>query len=141
MLKTLSSATLDPSAADGVGIAWAVSEALLAAGAPTLFATHFAQLSELAAVYPAAKAWHFDVGDVAGRRALDFTWKLHAGSCEAGHYGLLLAAAVGFPEEVLATAQEVVAGETPAQAGAQSCDFGPCPTCLLWCQLSAGLPR
>lgn len=98
------------SPADGVGIAWAVSEALLAAGAPTLFATHFAELAELAAVYPAAKAWHFDVGDVAGRRALDFSWRLQAGSCEAGHYGLLLAAAVGFPDEVLASAGEVVAG-------------------------------
>ncbi|KAL4430861.1 hypothetical protein ABPG75_006117 [Micractinium tetrahymenae] len=97
------------STADGVGIAWAVSEALLAAGAPTLFATHFAQLTELVAVYPAAKAWHFDVGDVAGRRALDFTWRLRAGACEAGHYGLLLATAVGFPDEVLAAAEEVVA--------------------------------
>lgn len=99
-----------------MGIAWSVSEALLAAGAPTLFATHFAQLSELAALYPAAKAWHFDVGDVAGRRALDFSWRLRAGCCEVERYGLLLASAVGFPEEVLATAEEVVAGETWAGA-------------------------
>ncbi len=31
------------STADGVGLAWAVSEALIARGAPTLFATHFHQ--------------------------------------------------------------------------------------------------
>ncbi|PSC68890.1 DNA mismatch repair MSH4 [Micractinium conductrix] len=96
------------STSDGAGIAWAVAEALLERSSPTLFATHFGQLSELAAVYPAAKALSFDLGDVAGRRALDFTWRLRPGANDAGHYGLLLAAAVGFPADVLATAEEVV---------------------------------
>lgn len=154
------------STSDGAGIAWAVAEALLERSSPTLFATHFGQLSELAAVYPAAKvcvsqrmcspplwersqpsalplcvttcpalffpthathesmpahlssppspplkALSFDLGDVAGRRALDFTWRLRPGANDAGHYGLLLAAAVGFPADVLATAEEVVQGE------------------------------
>ena len=44
------------STADGVGLAWAVGEALAARGAPTLFATHFPQLAELAALYPGVKA-------------------------------------------------------------------------------------
>lgn len=43
------------STADGVALAWAASEALLERGTPTLFATHFQQLTELAALYPAAK--------------------------------------------------------------------------------------
>jgi DNA mismatch repair protein MSH4 len=96
------------STADGVGLAWAVGEQLLSAGAPTLFATHFGQLAELAALYPAAKAWHFDVD--ASRNRLDFSWRLRPGANEAGHYGLLLAAAVGFPPDVLQAAEEVVQG-------------------------------
>lgn len=44
------------STADGVGLAWAVGEALAERGALTLFATHFPQLAELAALYPAVKA-------------------------------------------------------------------------------------
>ena len=47
--------------ADGVAIAWAVSEELIGLGAYTLFATHFTALSELAELYPNAKLWHFTV--------------------------------------------------------------------------------
>lgn len=98
------------STADGTALAWAVGEALIAAGAPTLCATHFGQLAELAALYPEAKAWHFDVD--ASRSRLDFSWRLRAGSLgeEVGHYGLLLARAVGFPTDVLEAAEEVVQG-------------------------------
>jgi DNA mismatch repair protein MSH4 len=98
------------STADGVGVAWAVSEQLISLGAHTLFATHFGQLTELAALYPSAKAWHLAVD--ASRNRLDFSWRLRPGASEdAGHYGLLLARAVGFPEEVLQAAEEVVQGE------------------------------
>jgi DNA mismatch repair ATPase MutS len=115
------------STADGTALAWAVGEALIAAGAPTLCATHFGQLAELAALYPEAKAWHFDVD--ASRSRLDFSWRLRAGSLgeEVGHYGLLLARAVGFPTDVLEAAEEVVQGglggsfhhEARMQAGQQ----------------------
>lgn len=47
--------------ADGIAIAWAVSEELIGLGAYTLFATHFTALSELAGLYPNAKLWHFSV--------------------------------------------------------------------------------
>jgi DNA mismatch repair ATPase MutS len=47
--------------ADGVAIAWAVSEELIGLGAYTLFATHFTALSELAELYPNAMLWHFTV--------------------------------------------------------------------------------
>lgn len=42
---------------------------------------------------------------------LDFSWRLRPGPAGVTHYGLLLARAVGFPPDVLATAAEVVAGE------------------------------
>jgi DNA mismatch repair protein MSH4 len=59
------------STADGVGIAWAVAEHLISLGAPTLFATHFARLGELATMYPNCKLWHFDVEVAEG---LNFRW-------------------------------------------------------------------
>lgn len=49
------------STADGTAIAWSVCEALLAARAPTLFATHFLQLADLARLYPAARLWQLEV--------------------------------------------------------------------------------
>lgn len=98
------------STVDGTALAWAVGEALIAAGAPTLCATHFGQLCELEAVYPEAKAWHFGVD--ASRNRLDFGWRLQAGGLGegVGHYGLQLARAVGFPSDVVEAAEEVVQG-------------------------------
>jgi hypothetical protein len=49
------------STADGTALAWAVCEALLAARAPTLFATHFPALAQLALMYPAARLWQLRV--------------------------------------------------------------------------------
>jgi DNA mismatch repair protein MSH4 len=49
------------STADGIAIAWAVAEALIALGARTLLATHFLELAELEKIYPQARAWHFEV--------------------------------------------------------------------------------
>ncbi|GAB4817899.1 hypothetical protein N2152v2_004945 [Parachlorella kessleri] len=94
------------STADGVGIAWAVSEHLIGLGTSTLFATHFPQLAELAAVYPNCRAWHLDVDT--SRNKLNFSWRLKAGSNDAGHYGLMLAQSVGFPETVLTEAQRII---------------------------------
>ena len=70
------------------------------AGACTLFATHFSRLSELAAVYPNCKLWHFGVNAVAQSERLDYTWKLLPGQQQSVHYGLILANSVGIPEEV-----------------------------------------
>ena len=52
--------------------------------------------------------WHFDVD--ASRNRLDLSWRLRAGTSEAGHYGLELARTVGFPPDVVQAAEEVVAG-------------------------------
>ena len=80
--------------ADGVGIAWAVSEHLIALVAATLFATHFSPLAELAGLYPNAKLWRFGVDAASGSAGLTYEHKLLPGSQEPQHYGLLLAPAV-----------------------------------------------
>ena len=76
------------STSDGIAIAWAVAEELISIGAMTFFASHFAQLGQLAKLYPTCRLWHFGV-EVANR--LDFTWKLKPGDDKTVHYGLLLA--------------------------------------------------
>lgn len=43
------------------------------------------------------------------RDRLDFSWRLRSGGGGAGHYGLQLARALGFPEEVMDAAAGVVA--------------------------------
>jgi hypothetical protein len=103
------------STADGVAIAWAVSEHLIGLGAATLFATHFPQLAELTALYPNCRAWHLHVDT--SRSRLDFRWRLRPGCNDAGHYGLLLAKSVGFPEDVLSQAGRVVAGAAGCGGG------------------------
>lgn len=106
------------STGDGVGVAWAISEALIASGARTLLATHFGgELSGLAERYPQCRVWHFGVniqrtaaeeggvGEYTPR--LLFPWKLEAGVCEEKQYGLSLAAAVAFPPLALERARAV----------------------------------
>lgn len=73
---------------------------LLLAGACTLFATHFSRLSELAAIYPNCKLWHFGVNASSQSEQLDYTWKLNPGQQQSVHYGLILANSVGIPEQV-----------------------------------------
>lgn len=65
-----------------------------------MFATHFSRLSELAAVYPNCKLWHFGVNASTQSERLDYTWKLRPGQQQAVHYGLILANSVGIPEQV-----------------------------------------
>eukprot|EP00967_Tisochrysis_lutea_P065159 scaffold84642_cov19-Tisochrysis_lutea.AAC.3 len=110
------------STSDGVALAWAVCEALLATHTPCLFATHFVQLADLATLYPAAKLWSLQgeflsayieknenrnkkqnksYVDISQER-MDYTWQLSsATSLERVHYGIALARSVGFPQEVL----------------------------------------
>ncbi|EIE21559.1 hypothetical protein COCSUDRAFT_17595 [Coccomyxa subellipsoidea C-169] len=80
------------STADGVAIAWAISEHLIGVGAFTLFATHFSPLGELAEMYPSCKQWHFGVDT--GEQRLQYGHKLLPGQAAVLHYGLLMAPAV-----------------------------------------------
>jgi len=97
------------STTDGLGVAWAVAEALAATGARTLLATHFAELAELANIYPQCRAWHFSVNT--SNSTLDYTFELKPGRCKDKHYGLALAASVAFPQEALERAKTVVESE------------------------------
>nr|AKI32388.1 DNA mismatch repair protein MSH4 [Watanabea reniformis] len=99
------------STADGVGIAWAVSEHLISLACPTLFATHFARLEELATLYPNCKLWHFNV-DVDSNQ-LHFTWCLRPGAKTAAHYGLKLAPMVRRTPRSLLSCRSQVLGSTP----------------------------
>lgn len=74
---------------DGIGLAWAISEQLIALGTYTLAATHFGRLNELANAYPNCQVWHFEVD--ASDQTLTFSWKLQPGAMASSHYGLLLA--------------------------------------------------
>ncbi|GLC45609.1 hypothetical protein PLESTB_001785200 [Pleodorina starrii] len=94
------------STADGVGLAWAISEELMTRGSATLLATHFPQLGELAVLYPQARLWKLHVDTAAGQ--LDCRWLLQpAASLDYCHYGLMLAAAAGLPPGIVAEARRV----------------------------------
>ena len=73
-------------AQDGIAIAWALSEHLLALGAYTLLATHFSKLVQLEGLYPNCKAQQLGGSQAQGER-----WKLGPYSQQQSHYGLLLA--------------------------------------------------
>lgn len=103
--------------ADGVAIAWAVSEHLISLGTATLFATHFAQLSDLATLYPNARLWHFEATASAGARArLTFTHRLLPGSPAGSHYGLTLASSVCMPPRVVQEARRIATAVDAAAA-------------------------
>ena len=55
------------STADGVAVAWAVSEHLADLGCATLLSTHFCQLAGLPAVCPRIKLWQLQVQVGKGR--------------------------------------------------------------------------
>lgn len=83
---------------DGIGLAWAISEYLLAMPCFTLFTTHFRELVSLSALYPNVKLYTIAV-DPNFRSTFVLTdgapSSLHSG------YGLRSAAAAGLPASVL----------------------------------------
>lgn len=86
-----------------------MAEALAAIGAPTLLATHFSDLAQLADLYPQCRAWHFKVDT--SKQSMEYLWELEAGTSDDRHYGLALAEAVQVPEDVLERAKAVVSGK------------------------------
>ena len=67
-------------------------------GCFTLFATHLGRLSELGVLYPNVRVKHLDVDTSSGK--LHCPFRLKDDSNDDVHYGLLLAASVGIPDEV-----------------------------------------
>ncbi|CEM01236.1 unnamed protein product [Vitrella brassicaformis CCMP3155] len=94
---------------DGVAIAWAISEKLLALGAFTLFATHYHVLSNMAKLYPNVKNVHLECAVINEKLHPKFAIADGVGEFTEG-YGIKLAAAAGFPQEVIDEAL-VIAGK------------------------------
>ncbi|MEO8505976.1 MAG: DNA mismatch repair protein MutS, partial [Acidobacteriota bacterium] len=92
---------------DGLSLAWAIVEHLHAHGRPkTIFATHYHELTELAALLPrvvnrtmAVKEW---------QDRIVFLRRVVAGSADKS-YGLHVARLAGIPEEVIVRAGEILA--------------------------------
>ncbi len=94
---------------DGLSIAWAVAEylhELAGVGVKTLFATHYHELTELAARLPRVKNYNVAVKEYRGN--IVFLRKLTPGGVSRS-YGIAVARLAGLPEEVLARAREILA--------------------------------
>ncbi|HEY8494160.1 MAG TPA: DNA mismatch repair protein MutS [Myxococcota bacterium] len=94
---------------DGLSIAWAVAEHLHDAPhlrCRTLFATHYHELVELAAVKPHLRNAHFEVREWG--QDVVFLRRLVPGGASRS-YGIQVARLAGLPESVIARAREVLA--------------------------------
>ena len=94
---------------DGLSLAWAVAEHLHdldGAGVKTLFATHYHELTELAATHPRVKNFNVAVKEYQG--SIVFLRRLAPGGVSRS-YGLAVARLAGLPEPVLARAREILA--------------------------------
>ncbi|GFR44786.1 hypothetical protein Agub_g6118, partial [Astrephomene gubernaculifera] len=91
---------------DGFGLAWAISEHLAGphVGAPTLFATHFHELTELRAEVGVKNMQAAAMIDPATRR-LTMLYSIRDGACDQS-FGVHVAESAGFPKEVVAMANE-----------------------------------
>ena len=92
---------------DGLALAWAVIEHLHArVRAKTLFATHYHELTELAAQLSGVKNFHVSVRESTG--GIVFLRKVEPGSADRS-YGIEVAKLAGLPNQVIARAREVLA--------------------------------
>jgi len=116
---------------DGLSIAWAVAEHLHGAvGAKTLFATHYHELTELAATLPRVKNYNVAVRE--WHDQVIFLHKILPGGTDKS-YGIQVARLAGLPKEVIARAKEVlnnleeaelrVGRNVPAKAGQRFFEF------------------
>jgi len=129
------------SSGDGERVAWACAEALLRMDLKCVFATHADRLRGLATMYPGVRVSSLSVRVVGGgggvvgggggrgygrdgrgydavhgRGELDFRYKLVDGECVVDHYGLRLAATMGFPNAMMDAAW-AIAREVDARDG------------------------
>jgi DNA mismatch repair protein MutS len=100
---------------DGLAIAWAVAEFLHdrdGRGVPTLFATHYHELIELARHKPLAANYNVSVKKWEGR--VVFLRKLRPGGTSKS-YGIAVAALAGLPRKLIRRAGEVLSDLTLGQ--------------------------
>jgi DNA mismatch repair protein MutS len=92
---------------DGLSLAWSIVEHLHhRVGAKTLFATHYHELTELAARLPRLK--NFNVAVREWRDSIVFLRKIVAGGTDKS-YGIQVARLAGVPREVLERARQILA--------------------------------
>jgi DNA mismatch repair protein MutS len=91
---------------DGLAIAWAVAESLHdVIGCRAMFATHYHELTELAATRPGLENWSVTAREHAGE--IVFLHKLIRGAASRS-YGVACARLAGLPEPVLARAKAIL---------------------------------
>lgn len=93
---------------DGLSLAWAIAEYLHdtpAAKARTLFATHYHELTELAAVLPGVKNYTVQVRDQG--ETIVFLRRIVPGSADKS-YGIHVARLAGMPTSVIARANDIL---------------------------------
>ncbi len=101
---------------DGLSIAWAVAEYLHQAGAKTLFATHYHELTELAVTLPRVKNYNVAVRE--WHDQVIFLHKILPGGTDKS-YGIQVARLAGLPKEVIERAKEVLANLEEAELSAE----------------------
>ncbi|MFH1034437.1 MAG: DNA mismatch repair protein MutS [Pseudomonadota bacterium] len=95
---------------DGLSLAWAVAEHLhdlAGQGVKTLFATHYHELTELAATHPRIKNFNVAVKEFQG--GIVFLRRLAPGGVSRS-YGLAVARLAGLPASVLERARQILTG-------------------------------
>ncbi len=108
---------------DGMALAWAVAERIVQMKTRSLFATHFHQLTDMAAQYHGVKNVHTlakESGD-----SIVFLHKVVAGGTDKS-YGIHVAALAGVPEEVVKRANQIlqkIEKENKVTVGEMSVDY------------------
>jgi DNA mismatch repair protein MutS len=100
---------------DGVSIAWAVAEFLAEKGVRTLFATHYHELTDLAATQKGVANYNVSAKEYDDR--LIFMRKVEEGPADKS-YGIQVGRLAGLPSEVLKTARRVLADLERMEFGA-----------------------
>ena len=90
---------------DGLSIAWAVTEYLHQRKIPTLFATHYFELTALEEKFPAIKNFHVSAFEKG--QDLIFLHRIEKGAADKS-YGIQVAKMAGIPLEVVRVAQELL---------------------------------
>ncbi|MBA3571543.1 MAG: DNA mismatch repair protein MutS, partial [Pyrinomonadaceae bacterium] len=92
---------------DGLAIAWAVSEYLHEGPAKplTVFATHYHELTELAAILPRVKNYHVEVKEYGDE--IVFMKRVAPGASDRS-YGIHVGRLAGLPNHVVSRAQEIL---------------------------------
>lgn len=94
------------STSEGFGLAWAVAKQLAELGCPTLFATHFHELTSLANAVPRVTNLYTEAIVDQGRQLM-MTFRIHPGTCDKS-YGIQCAQMAGFPARVLQIARIIL---------------------------------